>query len=170
MKIEKVSAWAELFASIAVVVTLVILVLEVRATNVSLKRQAAMDRAAAFSEPFLDEPMLGDILGKIKAVDGPDPIPAQLAERYDLTPGEAIAWERHLWVVWSSLEADFMLRGDEPETRGMVAILKSTPDNQIYLQSLAFSRYQKAFVDYVNEIDALTDEDFDALRQSRIGG
>lgn len=76
MKIEKVSSWAELLASIAVVVTLVVLVFEVRSTNVALERQAAMDRAAALTAPFLDHPMLSDILAKIKAVDGSDQIPA----------------------------------------------------------------------------------------------
>jgi len=156
MKIEKVSAWAELLASIAVVVTLVVLVLEVRATNISLERQAAMDRAGGLTEAFFEAPVFADILAKIKAVDGDDPIEAQLMARYDLTAAEAILWDRHLWVVWSGLEADFMLRGDQPEIRSLVAILKGTPDNQIYLQVLDYGRYEESFVEYVRSIEPFT--------------
>jgi len=156
MKINKASAWAELLSSIAVVVTLVVLVFEVRATNVALERQAAMDRVSGFTDAFFEAPVLADVLAKIKAVDGTDPIADELMARYGLTSPEAIIWGRHLWVVWSGIEADFMIRGDQPEIRSMVAILKASPDNEIYLQILDYGRHEESFVDYVNAIEPFT--------------
>jgi hypothetical protein len=154
MKIEMVSSWGELLASVAVVVTLVVLVFEVRATNTALERQAAIDRTAALTAPFFEDPLLGEILGKIKAVDGGDPVPVELMERYDLSYAEASVWERHLWAVWAGLEADFMLRGDEPEIRTRVGILKGTPDNRIYLETaLDLDRYKTSFVEYVRSVE-----------------
>ena len=49
-----------------------------------------------------------------------------------------------------------MLRGDQPEIRQLVAILKGAPDNQIYLQSLEYNRYRQSFVDFVNQVEPLT--------------
>ena len=153
MKIEKVSAWAELLASIAVVVTLVVLVLEVQATNVALERQAALDGVSGFTDAFFEAPVLADVLAKIKAVDGTDPIQDGLVARYGLTVPEAIIWSRHLWVVWSGVEADFLIRGDQPEIRAMVSVLKGSPDNEIYLQVMEYGRHDESFADYVATVD-----------------
>ena len=132
MKLEQWAHWAEIIASIGVVVTLVVLVQEVRYNTLALERQADLDRAAALAEPFFEAPELASVLAKIKAVDGEDAFPDALIERYGLTPAEAILWDRHLRRVWLEHEADFDRSGPTPELAAWIRGTLSSPDNQLY--------------------------------------
>lgn len=97
---------------------------------------------------------MADILGKIKSVDGRDALPQALVEQYGLSYEEATVWERHLWLVWSGLEAEFILRGESEELRALVGALKSNPDNQTYLEG-ASVRHAAAFLDHLDRVQAL---------------
>lgn len=134
MKLEKWAQWAEIVASAAVIVTLVVLVGEVRGNTLALERQADLDRATALNTPFFYAPELASVLARIKAVDGQDPLPQALMDRYELTAEEAILWERHLWQVWLQHEADFERGGPSSKLDGWIAAALATPDNLLYWQ------------------------------------
>jgi hypothetical protein len=136
MKLEKWAHWAEIVASVAVVVTLVILVGEVRGNTLALERQADLDRASALTTPFFSAPQLASVLNRIKAVDGLDPLPQALKDRYGLTAEEAILWERHLWLVWLQHEADFQRSGPSPKLNAWIAAALATPDNLLYWETM----------------------------------
>ena len=154
MKLEQARQWSELVASVAVAVTLVLLVTEVRANTLALERQATMERTAAFGAPFLDDTVLASIVGKIKTVDGPDRLPAAFVEQYSLTYEEATIWERHLWILWSSLEGDFLVLVEADEVTKLIGILKSNPDNKTYLE-YELGRHSAEFADYVRRVPAV---------------
>lgn len=132
MTLEKWAHWAEIVASGAVIVTLVVLVQEVRGNTRALERQADLDRAAALTTPFFEAPELASILAKIKSVDGADPVVQALSDRYGLTSEEAILWERHLWRVWLEHEADFSRTGPSGELQAWIKGALATPDNRLY--------------------------------------
>ena len=131
MKLERWAHWAEIAASLAVVISLAILVQEVRRNTAAIERQAVLDRATAVNAPFMDDSPLPAIFAKIKAVDGTDAIDSAFVDRYDLTVEEATRWARHLSLIWQALEADFRARGTSPESERMIRALLAEEDNQL---------------------------------------
>ena len=115
MTIEAVGSIGELIAAIATVATLFYLAVQIRHSTEVTHRQAALDRAATLTSPFFASSELAVVLSKIQARDGLAPGPQALVDRYDLTPAEAILWERHLALVWSGLEADYAQSGESQE-------------------------------------------------------
>ena len=89
MKLQDVTHWAEIIASVAVVLSLVFLTLEVRNNTRALDRQAIRDRSEALNAPFLDNSDLPAIIAAVKAVDGPEPSEQALVERYGITYEQA---------------------------------------------------------------------------------
>lgn len=156
MKLEQWAHWAEIAATATVVVTLIFLVQEVRRNTLALERQAEVERAVAMTMPFFENPELADVLGKIKAVDGHDAIPRAFMDRYDLTPEEAILWERHLLLIWQGLEADYRAVGESPALTDMIRTLWCAPDNRLYLTAEE-QLSEPAFRDYVASLRESTD-------------
>jgi hypothetical protein len=89
MKLQDVAHWAEILASLAVVVSLVFLTLEIRENTISLESQAIRHRSIALNSTFARNPKIPEILAKTKAVDGPEPLEHAYVERYGLIYEEA---------------------------------------------------------------------------------
>jgi len=155
VRLEQWVNWAEITASLAVVVTVVLLVHEVRGNTEAIERQAAMDRARVFNSPFFANPQLPAVLAKIKAIDGPDPIPQALVERYKLTSEEAILWERHLAHIWLVLEADYSMSGESQDLATAIRDLLKYPDNQLYWQHAVSSGWHAVNTDFSEYVDRL---------------
>ncbi|MEJ2215920.1 MAG: hypothetical protein P8099_04830 [Gemmatimonadota bacterium] len=154
MKLEQWSHWAEIAASIAIFVSLIILVQEVRYNTLVLERQAVLDRAAAFNGAFLEDSPLPSILTQIKTVDGFEPLEQALVERYDLTYEQAVRWGRHLSLLWTVLEADYRTNGPSEALGGIAYSLLGSPDNQLFWDKGAPQVTSGEFRQYVTAIRA----------------
>ncbi|MEJ2678635.1 MAG: hypothetical protein P8174_06115 [Gemmatimonadota bacterium] len=132
MKLEQWSHWAEITASVAIFVSLIILVQEVRYNTLILERQAVLDRAAAFNGAFLEDSPLPSILTRIKEVDGFEPLEKALVERYDISYEQAVQWGRHLSLLWTVLEAEYHAKGPSDALGGIAYSLLGSPDNQLF--------------------------------------
>lgn len=132
MTLERWAHWAEIIASFAVILTLIVVGGEVRDNTRALERQADLDRASALTTPFFEAPQLASILARIKDVDGSDPMAQALVDRYALSMEDAILWERHLWRVWLEHEADFNRTGATAELQAWVRGALESPDNRLY--------------------------------------
>ncbi len=153
-RLEQWSHWAEIVASVAIVISLIFVLLEVRYNTVILERQASLDRAQAFNAPYLNDSPLPGILAKIKAVDGMEPLEAALMERYDLTFEEAVRWGRHLSLLWTVLESDYRANGGSPELAGVAHALLGSPDNQLFWDNGAPQVTDGDFFGYVAALRA----------------
>jgi len=133
MSMERVSRWVEILANLGVIVTLLLLVAEVRDNTLALQRQAFLDRSTAMNIPFLQDGPLPGILAAIKSVDGWEgsPFEQAFADRYGVPIEDAIVWARHLSMVWGSLDADYQLAGASPALAARVRLLLTFPDNQL---------------------------------------
>jgi hypothetical protein len=140
---------AEIVASCAVVVTLVFVIVEIRSNTAAIERRSILDRASTLNTPFFTSPDMPTILAKVKAVDGMDPIPQALADRYSLSAEESILWERHLNEIWIGLEADYLHGGPSEHLEWPIRGLLSTPDNQLYWD-LVGSEFSAEFSSYVD--------------------
>ena len=153
MKIERVSHWVEILANVGVIVTLLLLVAEVRNNTLTLQRQTRLDRASAMNSPFLESAVMPAILSEIKAIDTWDGNPFEVAfvERYQVPIEHAIVWARYLMGVWSGLEADYVLDGESPDLAQRAQILLSFPDNQLLWEHNA-RLFSEDFQVYVERI------------------
>jgi len=134
MKLREISEFANLIASVAVIASLIVLIMEVRTNTDAVDRQSRMDQLNMLNEPYLDDVDLGEVLSKVKAVDGREPSVTAFMEAYNLTEIEASVWLRHLYSVWGALEADFVYRGPE-FVESKVRALIPFKDGQIYWDS-----------------------------------
>lgn len=153
MKKEHWTQWVEIAASLAVVVSLVFLIQQVRYNTAVMERQAVMDNAAAVNAAFVDESPLASIMSKIKAVDGPDEGVSAFVDRYDLSYEEAVRWSRHLSLIWIGLEADFMAGGSSTRLERTTRGLLQSKDHQLFWEFGApqvadedFRRYARSFL------------------------
>ena len=137
MESRRLSDWAQVFGSIAVVISVVFLLQEVRGNTLAVERQAAVDRAAALSDPFFQASELRTAFEKVRAVDGESPLQSVFIDRYEHTPSEALVWTRHLLQLWSTVEADFNY-GNRDLAAEWVRALIANPDNRLFLEHHAF--------------------------------
>jgi hypothetical protein len=149
MNLERWAHWAEIGASVAVVASILLLVQQVRYNTVMLERQVALDRAAAFNAPYLEESPFPALLTRIKAVDGPEPSEEAFMARYDLTYEEAVRWIRHLALIWTALESDHVANGRSDALDAVAWTLLRAPDNGLYWDSGAPQITNGEFRDYV---------------------
>ena len=128
------------------------MIVEVRENTLAIERQTAIDRVASFTSPFFDSE-LPNVLAKIKAVDkqSEDHINGFM-EVYGLTYREAAMWDRHLWLVWETLEAGFLFNGASEELVNQISALLVTRDNQIYLDSVLPYRFSLEFREHIIEL------------------
>ena len=116
MKVQRVAHWAEILANLGVIVTLVLLLLQVRETPRPWRARRS------FSGGGVHRPVSLGVSrtwrsAKIKDVDGPEPEVAAYMARYDLTYEEGAVWHRHIVSLWTSLEAEYTVFGD-PKSLG----------------------------------------------------
>ena len=134
MKIERVSHWVEILANLGVIVTLVLLMLQVRDNTRALEGQAIVQRGQAFTEPFLSESTAPAVIAKIKAVDGSEPVVDAYMERYGLTYAEGAVWLRHTFSIWTSLEAEYAVLGESEDLSQRIRILLPFPEQEIWFE------------------------------------
>lgn len=127
----RLQGWMELAVGVSVVISLVVLIVEVRTNTRALERQSRMDYISAITEPYLDDVRLGDVLAKVKAVDGREPTVQALMDAYGLTDTEASTWGRFLYRNWYGLEADYKYGGREL-VEPTLRVLVPYPDGVIY--------------------------------------
>ena len=154
MKLQDWAHGAEIFASFAVVVTLVVLSLEIRDNTRALDSQAIRDRSTALNAPYATSPKIPAILAKVKAIDGPEPGEQALIERYGLTYEEAGIWGRFVSQVLTDLEAEYVLSGESQQLEERIQLLFSFPDvvlNWEYRVQLSNQDFGK-YVERVREL------------------
>ena len=153
MRLERAVHWAEILGQVGVIVTLVILILQIRDNTRVLKSQAIMQREAPLTEHFLGESPLPSILAKIKAVDGPEPTVQPFIERYGLSLEESVAWTRHVQSVWNAMAAEYAILGESEMLAQRINGLLGAADHLLWLETGGARRLgDPDFAAYVNEV------------------
>ena len=142
--------WIEPVVAVSVVISLIVLIAEVRTNTRALDRQSRMDQLTILTQPFLDDVALGDVLAKIKAVDGREATVVALMDTYALTDLEATSWHRHLFSIWGAIEADFLYSGSEFVESNVRALLPYTDAKLYWATNRGF--HSSEFAAFVDEI------------------
>jgi hypothetical protein len=146
---SKLREQLEWITGLAVVISLIVLIVEVRANTKALERQINLDAATRISEPFLEPAELLAGYGRVKAVDGWDQPNAAFMEQYGMESSEAIAWVRYLMLLWGGVQADFVYGGPTEELEARVRLLLSYQDNRLFWSYARSDPEFEAFVESV---------------------
>ena len=120
--------WMELIVGVSVIISLIVLIIEVRTNTHALERQSRMDYLNGITQPYIDDVSMGRVLSKVKAVDGRDENVLAFMAAYDLDEVEAAAWTRHLYNIWGGIEADY-LYADSDQVESTIKALAIFPDS-----------------------------------------
>jgi hypothetical protein len=149
LKLKKLALIAELVASLAVILTLVLLLLEVRGNTLAVKRQIAMDHYNSIFTSFIDPPTLLSAMKKVKAVDGMEHYVHAFMETYGLNDAEAYVWSRFLLQIWMGLLQDFDDNGPSERLAASIRPLLAFPDNNLFLEHFRFPEPFESYIDSV---------------------
>jgi hypothetical protein len=143
----------EIVASVAVVITLVFLIYEVRQNTVAIERQTVLDRQSRLVDPYLTSSDFRAVYTKIKEKDGRESRVKALVDRYELADEEALLWVRHLDENWKGMEADFLQYGPSPDLDRLIAGFLTFPDAAAYWEaSLKDGPFVTAFIEHVESL------------------
>jgi len=152
MTLEKWAHASEVFGSIAIVISLVFLIHEVRNNTLTQERQMLEDRYSNYTDTILDSPELGDIYAKVKAIDGIEPLAGAYVERYQLTPSEAVRWARMVSRTLWMWQAQYLFSGSTEELQNEIRAVFEYPDLRLAYEINEDSLLTPAFIEYVNSI------------------
>lgn len=131
--------WLEISTSLAVLVGLVLVIMEIRVNTNAVNRQATVDRSVALTEPFFYSEVLRSADEKVRAVDGTADNVVALADRYDFTEAEALAWSRHLMQLWVMVEGDYY-NGDKEVALSFAKNMLGSADSREFVKNWRFFR------------------------------
>jgi hypothetical protein len=164
LKPMKLRMWvdiAEITASVAVVVTLLLLIFQMRESDEQERVTNALRMVQWDAQMFLQSDQLPTISAKIEEVSNPD-FMGEFRKRYDLSIEEAALWNRWLYLLWKSLEAEFLLVGPSDELEERIRLSISYEDQQLVILPQLKSTnalFHERFKRYVNSLI----DDFDEI-------
>ena len=146
MKLKKWATIAEITASFAVIISLVLLMLEVRGNTLAIERQIDKDHRRAIFTPFIDPPILLSAMEKIKAVDGQATYVQAYMETYDLNDSEAYAWGNFQLTIWADMQQDLAHNGPSERLAAQIQKLAIHPDVALFVENYEFSEGFKSYI------------------------
>ncbi len=152
MKLKRLAHAAEIFASFAIAVSLVFLILELRNNTLIQERQMQMDRNASLTDPYLSSPDVLKVYAKVKAVDGAEPLVEAFMDRYNLTPEEAVLWSRQVQSNWFVWQTNYLFGGPSKDLESTIRGIFKYPDVRIAYEINEDSLLSPEFIAYVESI------------------
>jgi hypothetical protein len=148
---------AEITASVAVVVTLLLLILQMRESDEQARVHNALRMAQWDAQMFLQSDQLPVISAKIEAASNPH-FMREFRKRYDLSIEEAAIWNRWLFLMWKSLEAEFLLVGPSNELAERIRLSMSYEDQQLVILPALTSMNPLFHEKFKRYVDSLIDD------------
>lgn len=152
MTLEKWVHASEVFGSIAIVISLAILILEVRNNTLVQQLQMQQDRYLMYTDTMLSSPDLGDIYSKVKAVDGIEPLAGAYMERYELTASEAVRWARLVQRTLWTWQSQYIFGGPSADLEDEIREVFKYPDLRMAYEINEDELLRPEFLEYVDSI------------------
>lgn len=149
MKLKKLALIAEILASFAVIISLVLLLLEIRGNTLAMERQTEMAHYDSLFNAFVEPTALMSAMVKIKAVDGIEADVAAFMSTYDLSETEATAWSRFQLLIWAGMQQRFVYEGPSKQLAEEISQLLRFPDVVLFLEH---SPPPEAFMSYIESV------------------
>ena len=145
---------AEITASVAVVVTLVLLIFQMRESDELERVQNSVRMAQWDAQMFVQSDQLPTIAAKIETARNPDYL-IEFRRRYDLSVEEAGIWNRWLLLLWKGVEAEFLSTGPSERLAKRIRAMAAYEDQRMLILPLVTSNnalFIDEFTDYVDSL------------------
>jgi hypothetical protein len=145
---------AEITASVAVVVTLILLIFQMRDSDDRERIQNSLRMAQWDAQMFLQSDQLPVIAAKIEAEKNPN-FMMEFRRRFDLSIEEAGIWNRWLFLLWKSLEAEYLSGGPSDDLAKRIRLSVTYEDQQLVIVPALTSRsplFHDGFKKYVHSL------------------
>ena len=144
---------SELVASVAVIISLIFLIYEVRQNTATMEKQIWIDRQGRMIEPYMDSGEIRSAYAKIKSKDGLERRVDAFIEEYGLDTEEALAWVRMLDSIWYGYEIDYWAYGENDELDSVILGMLENPDQMLYWQAVVEEgSLTREFVEHVETL------------------
>jgi hypothetical protein len=151
MKLEKWALIAEIVGGAAVLLTVIFVLIELRANSALLERQIALERDNRDMQTVLESETLLRLISRIDEVDGTvSPAKTAIMERYDFDPVDAEHVLRYYRRQWAGYEVDFEA-GATDELRRRLSLMLRFPDQRLYWEFEGQNPPDSDFARFVNE-------------------
>lgn len=110
-----------------------------------------MDATNDVAAPFMSGPELLQAFERVKRVDGWEETIRAFIERYDMEPGQAIAWTRFLTLNWGRIEADYLTIGPSGHLEAQIEGLLTFPDTVLFRETRG-RHFDPEFVAWVDRL------------------
>ena len=121
---------AEITASIAVVVSLLLLVFQIRESDEIKRVQNSVRMAQWDAQMFLLSDRLPTIAAKIESIENPD-FMQPFREHFELSIEEAGIWNRWLFLIWKGIEAEYLLTGPSDQLAERIRLSANYEDQRL---------------------------------------
>ena len=148
MKLKDIALLTEIVGGAGILISLLVLVFEVRQNNALVERQILLDRAD-LDASIIESQYLPPIIAKIQAVQGVLPVESAFSRQYELSEEEAIRWSRLLRRDWNNYEADF--DAGLPGADSEILTIMQFADQRLYWTAEK-SKQETKFVEYVRDL------------------
>lgn len=146
MKIEKLSAWAELISSVAIVVTLVYLAIQVQQNTAALNaqsRQSVLTSAQTEILAVLDHPEMA------LAITRPGPMTPEENVKLDAFLGASLRAREFSWLQFRS----GLIDNEQWQTeRTVLGVILSAPRTRLWWTKVGRGQFSAAFAGFVDDL------------------
>jgi hypothetical protein len=136
-------------ASLAVVISLTLVVMEIRGNTLAVERQVIADHQRAIFTPFLSPEVLVSAINKIKAVDGHANYVQAFMTTYDMNESEAYVFTNFQLTIWADMVRDYTENGPSDRLAEQIRLLVRHPDVNLFLKHWAGSGVFSSYIESV---------------------
>lgn len=149
LNLKKLALTAEVVASLGVIITLVLLLLEVRENTMTMERQTETAHFNLLFTSLIEPSILRSAYTKIKAVDGAETTVAAFMATYDMSEAEAVVWSRYQLMLWGGMQLNFVYDGPSDRLAKEIRQLLQFPDIVLFLEQNTLS---EEFMSYIESV------------------
>ena len=146
---DAIGAIAELLGSVAVLVTLLYIAIQVRDAKRMNEISISANRTTNIAARIVDNPHLAEILAKIRVKTGQISAIEMAKHEWELSDAEAETWFRYMGTIYRGVEAQYLATGEV--SKSMILMVRSDPQAVLYFK-YAKNLYQPSFVEAISSV------------------
>ena len=151
-KLQKITLLTEMIGGVAVLLTLIILIVEVRENTEASRRANLIQLTTAPLNAYLDNPDVQAISSKIADGAEGSRLPTELQDEFGLTHEEAHLYARYLGYTWRIRESEYLFGNSEPAVfRQNMIFYLNNPEDKVYWE-YGQAPYHPEFRAYIDGI------------------
>ena len=152
-KLQKWTVSAEILGGIAILVTLIVLILEVRENTETNRRTNMIQLTTAPVNAYLSNPNIQSVSNKVSEAGRASPVIDIFQTEFNLTYEEARLYSSYMGYSWRIRESEYLYGTTEPELfRENIKLYLRAIGDRVYWENNGHVFYHPGFRSYVENL------------------